>query len=346
MHTPTLDSIDPKDKRIIVRGDLDVLKDGKIDETARLEALMSTLSWLIEKGAKNIFLIGHAGRPEGKLVEELSLKPLVQFFAEKLSTEVEFVEHVPFDLYYEIQEKILGSQKKIILLENLRFWPQEEANDKTFAQQLAYGQDFFVNDAFASSHREHASIVGIPTLIPAAAGVQFAQEVENLSKVKENPKSPVIAIISGLKKDKLDYLEDFKKFCDKILLGGRLPEFMPEDTVDAQLIIAKLNPDKEDITIKSIEMFESEIEQAGTIILAGPIGKYEEEGHKLGTKRVFEAVAKSSAFKIACGGDTTAAMKLLGIEGFDFISLAGGASLEFLAKGILPGIEALTSARN
>ena len=202
--------------------------------------------------------------------------------------------------------------------------------------------EVYVNEAFAASGGKHASIVRLPKLLPSAAGFRFIKEVENLEKILNNPKKPVLLIIGGIKKDKLDYLEDFKKFADKILIGGRLPEYMPEDISDDKLLVARLIMDKEDITIHSIEKFEEEIGKAGTIVIAGPMGKVEEEGHMMGTKRVFEAIANSQAYKVAGGGETQGVISTLGLtKKFDWISIGGGATLEFLAKGTLPGIEAL-----
>ena len=117
---------------------------------------------------------------------------------------------------------------------------------------------------------------------------------------------------------------------------------MPEDINDEKLLVAKLIMDKEDITVHSIEKFEEEIDKAGTIVVAGPMGKFEEEGHIMGTKRVFQAIADSRAYKLAGGGETQKVISTLGLtKKFDWISVGGGASLEFLAKGTLPGIEAL-----
>lgn len=334
------------DKKVILRGDLDVnIKEGVIVDPTRLENLLPTISQILDGQVKSILLIGHLGRPEGEPKEEFSLKPLVEFFKSKLGVEIDFVEYQPIDQWFRVQEQILQSTAKITILENLRFWPEEENNDTNFAQQLAYGQDLYVNEAFASSHREHASIVGIPKVIPGVLGPRFVEEVENLSVVFNEPQKPVISIISGLKKDKLDYIDGFKKFSDQILIGGRLPEFIPESNEDPQLMIGKLNPDKEDLTIHTVEHFEEEILKAHTIIIAGPPGYYEDAGHRLGTQRILNAIANNvDAYKIAGGGDTAAAIKTFNLEkSFNWISSGGGASLEFLAKGTLPGIIALTS---
>jgi len=320
MNLPSVQDQEVRGKRVLVRADLDVSE----GEDYRLEALAPTLKLLSEKEAK-IVLLGHRGRPGGKIVEQLKMKP-VEERLRKILGEVEFE-----------------------ILENLRFEAGEEANDIEFAKRLALNGDFYINEAFAASHREHASIVALAKILPHAAGLRFVREVENLSKVFENPKRPVVVIIGGAKEDKLAYIEPFKSFADKIHVVGALPKFM-EASNDAKVIVANLLPDKEDITIHSIEQIETDVVSAGTIILAGPIGKFEEEGHRLGTKRVLEAISKSDAFKIAGGGDTEAAIAVLGervlseiegVEGFSWISVGGGAMLEFLAKRTLPGIEAL-----
>jgi len=313
MDLPQLKDLDTVGKRIIVRADLDFEPD---EENLRFKALIPTLDYLKEKNAK-IILIGHKGRPQGKVVADLSLMPFKKMFA-KWGAEV---------------------------LENLRFNPGEEANDERFAQELAAKGEAYINEAFAASHREHASIVSLPKILPHAAGLRFAAEVTNLNRVLENSREPVVAVISGLKEDKLSYIEGFRKFSDKILIGGRLPEYIHDSSplrADEKVIVADLTADKEDITMHSIERFENEIIQAGTIILFGPLGKFEDQGHRQGTERIFKAVAITNAFKVAGGGDTLVAIKLLGLENkFNWLSVGGGASLEFLTKGTLPGIEAI-----
>ena len=187
--------------------------------------------------------------------------------------------------------------------------------------------------------------MSLPKLLPHAAGLRFSEEIGNLDKVLENPNRPIITLISGVKDDKLTYIEDFLKFSDKILIAGRLPDYIHDTSplrTNEKVIVADLLPDKEDITIHSIEKFENEIRNAGTIVVSGPIGKFEEEGHRQGTKRIFEAISSSNAFKVAGGGDTENAIKLLNLtDKFNWISVGGGAMLEFLAKGTLPGIQAL-----
>lgn len=332
MQLPPIDSLDLNGKRALVRGDLDVgIKEGNISK--RLEVLNETTNTIFEKGARQVVIMGHRGRPDGKHAEELSTKSLQAFFQEKFSQEINFVEDVYN--YYD-------SDNKIRLLENLRFWEGEENNSEEFAQKIAAFGDVFVNEAFAVSHRAHASIVGVPKLLPSAAGVWLAREVENLSQVVENPKRPLLFIISGAKHDKLDMLEKLARLGDKVLVGGRLPEYLGDDFSNPKILVARLIQDKEDITIHSIEKFEAEIARAQTIVLAGVPGKYEDEGHRQGTERVFRAVANSSAFKVAGGGDSLVAISLFGLsDKFDWVSVGGGAMLEFLSQGTLSGLEAL-----
>lgn len=175
------------------------------------------------------------------------------------------------------------------------------------------------------------------------------KEIENLSKVFE-PTRPLVFVISGVKEDKLSYIKEFEAVADKILVGGRLPDYLGDEKlvsvrsrgVSEKVIVGNLIMDKEDITIHTIERFEDEVSKAGTIVLSGPLGKYEDGGHSQGTKRVIGAIVSSSAFKIAGGGDTEKAIATLGLpNGFNWISVGGGAMLEFLSKKTLPGIEAL-----
>ncbi len=313
MDLPKLESLEVSGKKVLVRLDLDTEPD---PNDLRIKASEETLNYLKEKGAE-IIIIAHKGRPNGVQDNSLSLRPFQTIF-DKWEATVE---------------------------ENLRFDPGEETNDPEFAKKLASLGDCYVNEAFASSHREHASIVGLPKLLPHAFGFRFIQEVEHLSK---DFKKPVVIIISGIKEDKVEMAKKLSEIYDKVLVGGRLPEFFGDKALESvrsqegKMIIGNLTMDKEDITLNTIERFKMEIKSAGTIILAGVPGKYEDSGHIQGTKEVFEAVSRSSAFKIAGGGDTELAISQLAISHqFDWISVGGGAMLAFLENKTLPGIEIL-----
>ena len=331
MNLPKLTDLDVSGKRVIVRMDFDVPE----GDLTRIESAKPTLDYLLQKNAK-LILIGHKGRPVGGKVDDLSLRPISQKLGEMLGKGVTF------------SDNFENTEGEVVVYENLRFNPREsfdpaqDAGAEEFARQLASLGEIYVNEAFAVSHRAHASIVGIPKFLPHAAGFRFVAEVEHLSRVIESPDRPLIFLISGIKKDKLEMIENIKNLADEILVAGRLPEFLAEDYHDEKIIVAKLNQDKEDITLHSVERFEQEIGKARTIVLAGVIGKYEDESHRQGTKRVFEAVANSDSYKVAGGGDTEAALTMFNLtDKFDWISVGGGAMLEFLAKGTLPGIDAL-----
>ncbi len=347
--------LDLQNKRVIVRGDLDVGDDFAETDVDKLKTVVSTVNYLLEKDA-SVILIGHRGRPDPKSLpfseyqyseegKKLGLQPIALKMSELLNKNIKFVADLVGDLAR--QETANLKNGEILMLENLRFDPREESNDTEFAKTLASFGQVYINEAFSASHREHASVVGIPKLLPHAAGVHFAEEIDNLGKVLTDPQKPVIVVISGLKEDKLSFIPDFEKIADKILIGGRLPEYHEkiESLKSDKLVVAHLLPDKEDVTIHSIENFEEEIQKAGTVMLSGPIGKFEDVGHRMGTKRVLDAiVGNENAFKVAGGGDTEQAIRLFGLsDKFDWISVGGGASLEFLAKGTLPGIEVLKS---
>lgn len=337
MNLPTIDELKVSEKRVIVRLDLDVTND-----FTRIEASKKTLNLLADNKAK-IVIIGHKGRPGGEYSKELSLGPLKEVINNLLSIDVDFVEGAVDE---KVVKKIRGKKdSRVLMLDNLRFNNGERENSKEFAGELveATGADLYINEAFAVSHREHASIVGIPKLLPHAAGFRFVQEIKHLSRVIEKPERPLLFLISGIKKDKVDMIKRIRNKADKVLVAGRLPEYLGDIyDDDEKVLVAQLNPDKKDITKGSIKEFEREIEKASTIVLAGVIGKYEDEDQREGTKRIFEKVASSSAYKVAGGGDTETALSMFKLTGkFDWISVGGGAALEFMAKGTLPGIEAL-----
>ena len=217
---------------------------------------------------------------------------------------------------------------------DIRSDPREEANDESLAQELSNGFDVYINEAFATSHRLHCSIDALPRLMKSqgkqvGVGLRFEKEIETLSKVtSDKVTSNKVVIIGGAKSaDKEKQAKEFEKKGWIVLRGGLLPG------VD-------LRPDGLDISQSLISNFQSLISNAQTIVVAGPMGKYEVAPE--GTKAVFTAVAKSKAYKIAGGGDTEAALAKFGLLGkFDWISVGGGAMLAYLSTGTLVGIDAL-----
>lgn len=314
MNLPKITDLNLTGKKVLVRLDLDIKEFSEND--LRLKASNKTLDYLHGK-ASEIVIIAHRGRPEGKFNENLSLKIFQPYF-DKWGARVE---------------------------ENLRFNVGEEKNDPEFAKKLATLGDIYINDAFASSHRNHASIVGVPKLLPSAFGFRFLQEVENLAKEFTKP---VVIVISGIKKDKVEMAKKLSNIYDKVLIGGRLPEYFGDEALESvrnqnsNLIIGNLTQDKEDITLNTITKFKEELSKAGTVILAGALGKYEDEGHSQGTKEIFNYISKLASFKIAGGGDTETCLQQFGLtDKFDWISVGGGAMVEFLINKTLPAIEAI-----
>ena len=338
MNLPDLRNFDLAGKRVLVRVDFDVplveqegerVKEWKVGDDTRIKNALPTIKYLLSVGAK-IILLSHLGRPEGVAVPDLSLAPVV----EKLQ-----------ELLPHIKVKFQIDDEEVVLLENLRFDPGEENNNPAFAQKLALLGDFYINDAFAASHREHASIVGLPKLLPHAAGLSLLKEIEVLSEILENPRRPMVVILGGTKEDKLEVMPGLLRFADYILMGGKLPKFMETGNwklETGKLVIGALNDEGKDITLETVEKFGEMIDKSGTIVWAGPMGQYEEEEWSLGTKQIAQAVTESNAFKVIGGGDTEAALSKFGlVEKIDFVSSGGGAMLEFLANGDLPGLAAL-----
>lgn len=343
MLLPKITETDVSSKKVLIRADLD-LSEG---DEYRLNSSVETLKFLLEKNAK-IIIISHKGRPGGNPSKELSLEETAKKLSALLGHPIKFVFDIAGEEAREEAENLKNGE--IICLENLRFDSREESNDESFAKSLALLGEIYVNEAFASSHREHASIAGIPKFLPHFAGIHFAKEIENLSKAVENPARPLLVYLSGIKRDKLEMIKPLSEIADKVLVGGRLPEYLGDEALesvrlqgdDKKVLIGNLIMDKEDVTLNTIERWIKEAGKAKTIVLAGVMGKYEEEGHSQGTKRVFEAIAETDAFKIVGGGDSLAAVSKYNLDSkFDWISTGGGAMIEYISKRTLPGIEAL-----
>lgn len=334
MNLPSLEKLNVKEKHVLLRLDLDVpLQEaaGKVEvaDDTRLRASIPTIKYLVEQKARRIVILGHRGRPQGKVAESLSLKPVG--------------EHLEKLLEGELGAKI--KEANIFMMENLRFSAGEEANDEHFAEHLAHEGEAYVNDAFAASHREHASIVGLPRFLPHAAGIHIAEEVRVLSKVLESPKKPVVVVLGGGKFDKAFLVERLLDHAEWLLVGGVLPKrvksYCREKDGHMCVSAAHLTRDGEDITPDSAKNFSQIIKDAGTIVWNGPMGDID-QGHWDGTDAVANAVATSSAYKVIGGGDTIHALQKLGLLGkMDYVSTGGGSMLEFLAYGDLPGLKAL-----
>jgi len=213
-----------KDKHVLVRADFNVPlgDDNQVDEKEdwRLKAVLPTINYLLEQKAK-IILLTHLGRPGGKVKEELRLNPIAQRLEELLNQKILKLDDC---LGLEVEKDIAEMKEgQIVLLENLRFYPQEKENSPDFAKQLAKLGDFYVNDAFGTSHRAHASIIGLPKYLPSCAGLLLEKEINNLSKVLNELENPLLVIIGGVKiSTKIKFIEMFLKKADNLILGGAL----------------------------------------------------------------------------------------------------------------------------
>ena len=215
----TIDSIDVSGKRVLVRVDLNVpMKNGKVTDATRIERAAPTLAELAAKGAK-VIVLSHFGRPDGKRVPEMSLKPLVEPLSKALGKPVAFAE----DCIGTAAEEAVRALKpgEVLLLENLRFHKEEEKNDAGFIDKLSVLGDVYVNDAFSAAHRAHASTEGLANRLPAAAGRLMQAELEALDKALGNPKRPVCAVVGGAKvSTKLDLLGNLVGKVGKLIIGG------------------------------------------------------------------------------------------------------------------------------
>lgn len=328
-----------KGKRVIVRCNYDVpLENGQVLDTTRIEDSFATIKALRETNCP-VILIAHAGRPEGTYNEEFSLKPILPIIEKGIGEKVVFIDYAAFN-----QQQAL-SESMIYLLENLRFWPEEELAEKEFAQKLAKMAEVYVNESFATSHREHASITQIPKLIPGYAGLNLTREVNLILSVKQNPQRPLVLVMGGAKLEtKIPLIEAFLPLADQILVGGKLALDLHTNPLQTnpKITVASLVESSKDITLDSAKSFAAIINQAGTVIWNGSMGVFEEPEHQQGTRIVAEAINHTPAFTLAGGGDTESALTVLDLEsGIDHISSGGGAMLDLLVHNTLPGLKVL-----
>lgn len=345
MILPSIKNINVKGKRVILRVDFNVpVEKGKIEDDFRIKRTLPTIKFLKKKGAK-IILISHLTEGRAK-----SLKPMAKYLG------VKFVKN-------KIPEIRNG---EVIMLENIRNYPGEEKNDKNFAKKLASLGDIYVNEAFSVSHREHASIIGVTKYLPSYMGLLFGDELKNLSVVFKS-KHPFLLILGGIKiKTKLGALKRFLTIADKIFIGGALANnffrvqgvnignsvFDPEVNIRKYLrnpkIILPVDLKTKNGTILdagsgTINNLAKIIKESKFVLWNGPLGDFEKKGFEKGTQELAKLIANSNTQSIIGGGDTVAAVRKFGIplRKFSFVSTAGGAMLEFLAKGTLSGIKAL-----
>ena len=348
MHQPrSVRDADVAGKRALVRSDLNVpLEDGRIADETRIEASLPTLRLLLERGAAQVSVCSHLGRPKGA-DPAFAIEPVRARLRELLP------------------------DGRIEVLENTRFNPGETKNDPVFARELADDCDLFVEDAFGSVHRAHASTVGVAELLPAYAGLLLERELEELGKLLGDVERPFVLVSGGAKvEDKLGVLRKLGGKADKVLIGGKMAEelrdespldfevVLPTDVVaaaafdaEAESTVSPFDALPEgwlglDIGPATRERYATRIAEAKTVFWNGPMGVFEWPRFADGTRAVAEAVAANqAAFTVVGGADSIRALTEMGlVDRVDWASTGGGAALELLEGKELPGVAAIPSA--
>jgi len=220
MSKMTVKDIDLKNKKVLLRADFNVPQDANLNITddTRIRATLPTIKYILQNGAKKLILMSHLGRPDGKRLDKYSLKPVALRLKELLKEEVRFLADCIGD---NVKKEIEIAKERVVLLENLRFHAEEEANDANFAKELASLADIFVNDAFGTAHRAHASTEGVTHYLKSAAGFLLDKEIQYLGNAVQNPQRPFMVILGGAKvSDKIGVIENLLPKCDAILIGG------------------------------------------------------------------------------------------------------------------------------
>jgi phosphoglycerate kinase len=341
---------DVSGKTVLVRADLNVpLDDGRVADDTRIRSSLPTLELLLERGAREVRVCSHLGRPKtDEDKARLSLEPVRARLRELLPDE------------------------RITVLENTRFDPRETKNDESFARELAEGCDVYVNDAFGSAHRAHASTEAVAHLLPAYAGLLLERELQQLGKLLAPDVGHPFLLISGGAKveDKLGVLRNLGTRADVVLIGGKMAEQLREDNpldfdvvlpvdqiaasefaADAETTVAPYENLPEgwlglDIGPETRRRYAAEIARAETVFWNGPMGVFEWPQFAAGTRAVAEAVVQNEeAFTVVGGADSIHALTEIGVvDKVDWASTGGGAALELLEGKELPGVAAIPSA--
>lgn len=357
----TIRDVDVEDKIVLVRTDYNVPLENDsetgrpyITSDLRIRASLPTLKYLLKHKAAKIILISHLGRPKGKKDKSLSLSPVAERLAELLpGVPVNFVDDVSGPEVEMAVDEL--SEGGILLLENLRFSPDEEENSEDYAREIVDSThaELFVQDGFAVVHRAHASTSAIAKLIPAVAGLLLEKEINALEKVITDPERPFVVVIGGAKvSDKQPLIEKFLPLADRLLVGGKIatdgytspdPKVYVAEDFDENEAGEKL-----DIGPVATAAFITAIQPAKTVLWSGCLGKVEDPTYATASTILAKTLGENPAItSVVCGGDTAGFVENLCEANpelrFSLISTGGGAALAFLTGEELPGVDALES---
>lgn len=385
---PQIEDLDLQGATVLCRVDFNVPMKGKeITDDNRIRAFLPTLARLREAGAK-VVLCSHLGRPKGKNNQEFTLLPVAARLAELVDTEVVFAHDTIGDEVQLLAKEL--PERGIMVIENLRFDPREEAGDKGFARELAALGTVFVNDAFGAMHRSHASITGVVEHLPSAIGLLVQEEVEALARMLTKVDHPFGAVLGGAKvSDKIGVIEALARRVDHLFIGGAMAYtflaaqgkpvgkskieadklelarnllarceesevkvHLPTDHVVAREFAENADADVVldipedamglDIGPETVHEWSEILRECRTVFWNGPAGVFEWEKFSRGTKGIAEALAANTGYTVVGGGDSAAAIAHFGLaDKVSHVSTGGGASLEYIEQGDLPGLAAM-----
>lgn len=347
MAIRSIESANFENQRVLVRVDFNVELNNlaEVQEHFRFDIVKKTVDHISGFSGARIALLTHFGRPDGKKDSQYSVSQLVSAAEKALGRKVVFVSDC---VGAEVESALAGlSDGAVLLLENVRFYPEEEANDEAFAKRLATPFTIYVNEAFGVSHRAHASVAKIASCLPAYAGFCLQKEIRELDNVRFYPEHPAIAVIGGAKiETKLPLIRAFEENYDCILVGGKIANEAIDQHIEfsSKVLLPQdfYSPTRLDIGPNTIAYYTQIIKKARTIVWNGPMGKFEEKPYDLGTDAILHAILESGAFVVIGGGESLAVLEKAGVMAkVSFVSSGGGAMLEYLSGKKLPGLEAL-----
>lgn len=384
----TIKDFELSGKKVIIRCDLNVpMKDNVIEDDTRIKSSIRTIKYAIESGAR-VILLSHLGKvktEEDKLTN--SLYPVSVRLSECLKKEVKFCHDTSSDTLTEMVGEL--SDGDILLVENTRFEDldgKKESNcDESLSKYWASLGDIFINDAYGSSHRSHASVTGIPKFLPSGVGFLVEKEIKKIDGVLDSNTHPFIVVLGGKKvDDKITLIEKLLERCDKLLIGGAmsftflktigyntgnsivsdehidfckniLDKYSKKIVLPVDFILENNTKSIEEFTFedigydigpKTIKLFERELVTAKRVIINGPMGVFEDDRYSNGTNKILRILDKNKIKTVVGGGDTASAVNKLGYgDSFYHVSTGGGATMKYLEDKKLVGIEVIEDAK-